>query len=298
MRKVMFLALLAASVAAPSAAMAQRGEGGWRSRDEARPARAERVQQRQENRVERQQNRQENRSERQEARQENRGERQQARQARQQQPRQQQPAVAQQQRQDRPTRSGWMGNPNDARMEAHRERYERLDRQNARRNGTQEQYRSVVEQQGSQRQARREDRREDRQDWRNGRRDNRQDWRNDRRNDRGNWRNDRRGDRGNWNRGWRNDNRYDWQRFRNSNRFVFRIQPYYSPYRGYGYNRFSIGNVLDRLFWGQNYWIQDPWTYRLPPAPYGYQWVRYYNDVVLVDTYNGEIVDVIYDFFW
>ena len=290
MRKVMFLALLAASVAAPTAAMAQRGEGGWRNRDEARPARVERSQPRQEYRAERQ----ENRAERQQARQENSGQRQQARQARQQPQRQQQPAAVAQQRQDRPTRSGWMGNPNDARMEAHRERYERIDRQNARRNGTEQQYRSLVEQQGSQRQARREDR----QDWRNDRRDNRQDWRNDRRNDRRDWRNDRRGDRGNWNRGWRNDNRYDWQRYRNTNRFVFRIQPYYSPYRGYGYNRFSIGNILDRLFWGQNYWINDPWTYRLPPAPYGYQWVRYYNDVVLVDTYNGEIVDVIYDFFW
>jgi len=198
-----------------------------------------------------------------------------------------------------------MGNPNDARMEPHRERYERLDRQNARRNGSQEQYRALVEQQGSQRQARREerqdwrqDRRDNRQDWRNDRRDDRRDWRNDRRDDRRDWRNDRRGDRGNWNRGWRNDNRYDWQRYRSSNRFVFRIQPYYAPYRGYSYNRFSIGNILDRLFWGQNYWINDPWTYRLPPAPYGYQWVRYYNDVVLVDTYNGEIVDVIYDFFW
>jgi len=26
--------------------------------------------------------------------------------------------------------------------------------------------------------------------------------------------------------------------------------------------------------------------------------VRYYDDVVLVDTYTGEVVDVIYDFFW
>jgi Ni/Co efflux regulator RcnB len=56
--------------------------------------------------------------------------------------------------------------------------------------------------------------------------------------------------------------------------------------------------VLDRLFWGRNYWISDPWQYRLPAAPYGYQWVRYYNDVLLVDTYNGRVVDVIYDFFW
>ncbi|MBV9931957.1 MAG: RcnB family protein [Alphaproteobacteria bacterium] len=104
--------------------------------------------------------------------------------------------------------------------------------------------------------------------------------------------------RNNWNRGWRSDNRYDWQRYRYSNRSLFR-SPYYAPYGyGYGYNRLSIGLVLDEIFWGRNYWISDPWQYRLPPAPYGTQWVRYYNDVVLVDVYTGEVIDVIYDFFW
>ena len=29
-----------------------------------------------------------------------------------------------------------------------------------------------------------------------------------------------------------------------------------------------------------------------------YRWVRYYDDVLLVDIYSGEVVDVIYDFFW
>ena len=29
-----------------------------------------------------------------------------------------------------------------------------------------------------------------------------------------------------------------------------------------------------------------------------YRWVRYYDDVLLVDVYSGEVVDVIYDFFW
>jgi hypothetical protein len=106
------------------------------------------------------------------------------------------------------------------------------------------------------------------------------------------------GNRVQWNRGWRNDNRYDWQRFRYSNRGLFR-SPYYAPYGyGYGYNRLSIGGLLDEIFWGRNYWISDPWQYRLPPAPYGTQWVRYYNDVILVDVYSGEVVDVIYDFFW
>ncbi|HEY0312528.1 MAG TPA: RcnB family protein [Allosphingosinicella sp.] len=113
-----------------------------------------------------------------------------------------------------------------------------------------------------------------------------------------NYQGGRSGARVQWNRTWRNDNRYDWQRYRYSNRDIFR-SPYYAPRGyGYGYNRLSIGGLLDQIFWGQNYWIGDPYEYRLPPAPYGTQWVRYYNDVVLVDVYTGEVVDVIYDFFW
>ena len=122
-------------------------------------------------------------------------------------------------------------------------------------------------------------------------------WRGDR-NGRGDWRGDNRGGRTNWNRNWRNDNRYDWQRYRYSNRSLFNIGPYYSPYRGYGYNRFSIGVFLDPFFYDQRYWIGDPWQYRLPPAEPGTEWVRYYNDVLLVDVYTGEVLDTIYDFFW
>jgi len=115
----------------------------------------------------------------------------------------------------------------------------------------------------------------------------------------GDWNRDHRDwNNGGWNRGWRNDNRYDWQHYRSYNRDLFHTRPYYAPYRGYRYNRFSIGFFLEPLFYSQNYWISDPWYYRLPPAPPGTQWVRYYNDVLLVDVYSGEVVDVIYDFFW
>ena len=101
-----------------------------------------------------------------------------------------------------------------------------------------------------------------------------------------------------WDRNWRNNNRYDWRSYRNSNRVVFRIGTYYSPYRSYSYRRLSSGFYLDSLFYGNRYWINDPWQYRLP-AVYGpYRWVRYYDDVLLVDIYSGQVVDVIYDFFW
>lgn len=125
-------------------------------------------------------------------------------------------------------------------------------------------------------------------DWNRDRRDGR----NDRWSDRGDSR------RSSWNRNWRSDNRYDWQRYRYSNRNLFRSGGYYAPYRGYGYNRLSIGLFLDSLFYSNRYWLSDPYQYRLPYAPYGTQWVRYYNDVVLVDVYTGEVLDVIHDFFW
>ena len=167
----------------------------------------------------------------------------------------------------------WQGNPNDPRLQHYRE----LERRNQQQGNR-----------GDWRRDRRDDRRDDRQDWRRDRRDD----------NRGDWRGDRRGDRRDWNRDWRNDRRYDWRSWRNSNRNIFRGSRYYSPYRDWSYNRFSIGVFLEPLFYSRNYWIGDPWQYRLPPAYPGTQWVRYYNDVLLVDVYSGEVLDVIYDFFW
>lgn len=118
-------------------------------------------------------------------------------------------------------------------------------------------------------------------------------WRGDNR-----WQGSRQGYTGNWNRDWRRDNRYDWRSYRSSNRYVYRLSPYYAPYRNYSYRRLSPGFYLEALFFGSRYWIDDPWYYRLPPADGPYRWVRYYDDALLVDIYSGEVVDVIYDFFW
>jgi hypothetical protein len=119
-------------------------------------------------------------------------------------------------------------------------------------------------------------------------------------NDNNDWRNDRRADRNDrqWDRRWRNDNRYDWQRYRNTNRNAFRGGTYYAPYRGYSYRRLGVGGVLNSLFFGSSYQLSDPWRYRLPEVYGPYRWVRYYDDVLLVDIYSGQVVDVIYDFFW
>jgi hypothetical protein len=100
-----------------------------------------------------------------------------------------------------------------------------------------------------------------------------------------------------WNDDWRRDRRYDWRRYRDYNRSLFYLGNYYDPW-GYGYNRFQIGWSLWPNYYSQNYWINDPWMYRLPPAYGPYRWVRYWDDALLVNTYTGEVVDVVYDFFW
>lgn len=101
-----------------------------------------------------------------------------------------------------------------------------------------------------------------------------------------------------WSNNWRADRRYDWRGWRDSHREIYHMGRYYAPYRGYAYRRLSIGIMLDPLFYGDGYMIYDPGAYRLPPAYGPYRWVRYYNDAVLVDTYTGQVVDVLYGFFW
>jgi hypothetical protein len=102
-----------------------------------------------------------------------------------------------------------------------------------------------------------------------------------------------------WRGDWRGDNRYNWRGWRDHNRQLFRA-PRYIPPRGYGwgYRSFGVGYVLDSFLFAPNYWISDPWEYRLPPVYGPYRWVRYYNDVLLVDIETGEVVDVIQNFFW
>lgn len=101
-----------------------------------------------------------------------------------------------------------------------------------------------------------------------------------------------------WNTRWRSNNRYDWLGWRNHHPSYYQVGYYYAPYRSYSYRRLSIGFFLDALFFGQDYWIADPWYYRLPEAYGPYRWVRYYDDAVLVNIYSGEVADVIHDFFW
>ncbi len=154
---------------------------------------------------------------------------------------------------------------------------------------------------------------QNRQGWRqDDRRDGRDGWRDDRSPRAGGWNGNGRVDNGRrfddrsrwsnqrrWDNGWRNDRRYDWQNYRSRYGDRYRAGRYYAP-RGwdYGYRRFSIGIFLSNMLYADNYWLNDPYSYRLPPAYGSLRWVRYYDDALLVDVRDGYVVDVIHDFFW
>lgn len=95
-------------------------------------------------------------------------------------------------------------------------------------------------------------------------------------------------------RDYRQDRRDDWRDYRDHNRDLYRSGRWNAPFR---YNSFRPGVRIAPTYYGQRYWIADPYRYRLP-RPYGYQrWVRHYNDVLLIDTRRGVVVDVIRGFF-
>jgi Ni/Co efflux regulator RcnB len=100
-----------------------------------------------------------------------------------------------------------------------------------------------------------------------------------------------------WSHDWRRDTRYDWRRWRDRNRSRFHLSFYFDPF-GWSYRRYNIGWQLWPSYYGQDFWLNDPWQYRLPPAYGPYRWVRYYDDALLVNIYTGTVADVIYNFFW
>ena len=102
---------------------------------------------------------------------------------------------------------------------------------------------------------------------------------------------------GQWSNQWRTNRDYDWRRHRDSHRSLYRLGHYRDPY-GSRYRRFSIGFSLFPSYYQSNYWLDDPYMYRLPQAYGPYRWVRYYGDALLVNIYTGQVVDVVYDFFW
>lgn len=133
--------------------------------------------------------------------------------------------------------------------------------------------------------------------------------------DRGAWDRDRDRDRGRdyggfrhrwnqdqWRRDWSRNRGYDWWRndrgFRGYSgfRFGFYFAPgygYYAVPRDYWGRRWYPGEYLPAVFW--RYRLDDWRTYGLGFPPPGTQWVAVDNHIYLIDSYDGYIIEVIFD---
>lgn len=93
------------------------------------------------------------------------------------------------------------------------------------------------------------------------------------------------------NRAW---GRNDWRGYRDHNRGIYARGNWRAPFR---YTAFRPGIRIAPSYFGSRYYIADPWRYRLPLARGSQRWVRHYDDVILVDTRRGIVIDVIRNFY-
>ena len=94
----------------------------------------------------------------------------------------------------------------------------------------------------------------------------------------------------------RQERREDWRDYRRTNPDAFRGPAYVGP-RGYRYRPVAIGYRLEPTYWGRGYWV-DPVRYRLPIARPNTRWIRYGNDVLLVNVRTGRVLQVYDRFFF
>ena len=94
----------------------------------------------------------------------------------------------------------------------------------------------------------------------------------------------------------RRETREDWRDYRRTHRNDYRRPAYVGP-RGYAYRPVDVGYRFAPTYYGRNYWVNDYARYRLSAPGAGQRWIRYGNDVVLVDR-GGRVVAVNRGFFW
>ena len=100
----------------------------------------------------------------------------------------------------------------------------------------------------------------------------------------------------NWNNRPRNFDRGSYQRNATASA-RFHYGSYNAP-RGYHYQRWSYGEYLPSMYWARDYWLTSWWLFDLAIPPYGYEWVRYGDDALLVNVYTGQILQVDYGVFY
>jgi Ni/Co efflux regulator RcnB len=94
----------------------------------------------------------------------------------------------------------------------------------------------------------------------------------------------------------RREYRDDWRDYRRRNPSIYRAGRYMGP-SGYRYRPVNVGYRFQPVYYGQRYWV-DANRYHLPRPAANHRWVRYGNDVVLVDYRSGRVAQIYNGFFF
>ena len=89
----------------------------------------------------------------------------------------------------------------------------------------------------------------------------------------------------------------DWREYRAKHRSTFQRGNYQAP-RGQRYRAVRAGHTFQPAFYNSRYWVSNYRAYRLPNPGYGHRWIRYGNDVLLINARSGRVLRVISGFFW
>jgi Ni/Co efflux regulator RcnB len=95
----------------------------------------------------------------------------------------------------------------------------------------------------------------------------------------------------------RRDYRYDARDYRRDRHHARHVR-YVAPYRGWSYRPVRIGYRLRPVFYGPRYYISDYGYYGVyAPRPWE-RWIRYGNDLLLVNIRTGIVVAVVHYRYW
>lgn len=87
----------------------------------------------------------------------------------------------------------------------------------------------------------------------------------------------------------------DYRQYRASNRTAFRGPAFRANFR---YQQFRPGVRIAPGYYGQRYVVNNYRAYRLPTPGARQQWVRHYNDMLLINARTGTVIRVIPNFYW
>ena len=91
------------------------------------------------------------------------------------------------------------------------------------------------------------------------------------------------------------EDRRDWRSYKQQNLNAFRGARFNAPFR---YRTFNSGVNIGASYYAPRYRVTNYSNYRLP-QPGRYQtYVRHYNDVLLVNTRSGRVIQAYRGFYW